>query len=96
MDHIAERITQLECKVDQLKTSNSRLKFGVLGLGALLILGTALGASRMAPSGTGATADNPLYVLPVDQNGNFCTSNGSVNTNTIVTDSRDGNRPYRQ
>lgn len=96
MDHITERITQLECKVDQLKTSNQRLKFGVVGLGALLILGTALGASRMAPSGSGATADNPLYVLPVDQNGNFCTSNGSVNTISIMTNSRDGNRPYNQ
>jgi hypothetical protein len=50
----------------------------------------------MAPSGSGATADNPLYVLPVDQNGNFCTSNGSVNTISIMTNSRDGNQPYNQ
>ncbi len=94
MDHTAERITRLECRIDQLQASNRRLKTGVLIVGALFVLGTAIGATRLAPSGSGATPDNPLYVLPVDQNGNLCTRGGSVNVNTIVTDSRDGNSSY--
>lgn len=93
MKQITERVTQLECTIEQLQTSNRRLKQGVLGLGALLTLSVVLGAAGFAPDGTGATPDKPLYVLPVDQNGDFCTRNGAVNITSVITDSRQGNQP---
>jgi len=96
MNQITDRVTRLECTIEQLQTSNRRLKQGVLGLGALLALSVVLGAAGFAPDGTGVTPDKPLYVLPVDQNGDFCTSNGAVHITAAITDSREGNQPENE
>ena len=94
MNQMSERVIRLECAVEQLQNNNRRLKQGLLCLGGLLMLLVVLGAAGLAPSGTGTTRNDPLYVLPVDQDGDYCAQNGAVNITSIITDSRQGNRPY--